>query len=258
VGMRDASGVREGSVFIQDSFDPVRPPTDFGPDPVHHYFFFETGILIVLVIAAIWILSAIYGSANFKAARQPRDAVQKRVDRVVRVMADAARANQSSQLKLAEEAKAAIDSQFAASLRLSQELNKVVGPLNKALEGVREDDAPIKPISGPSTVLGGTVINIAVGGGAGVGPENVTAGTAVAAPAEVKVEGAAEGAGMMSPDERSAAIWTAVQRLFNAWKNKTAIVAAVHAAQAQLVSSPAWEPPYDQLPPNDPRRRSMR
>jgi hypothetical protein len=257
--MRDAVGVREGSVFIQDSFDTVRPPSDFGPEPVHHYMFFESGILIVLVIAAIWILSAIYGSANFRAAREPRDAVQKRVDRVVKAMADAARANQSSQLKLAEEAKAAIDSQFAASLRLSQELNKVVGPLNKALEGVREDDAPIRPISGPSTVMGGTVINIAVGGGAGVGPENVTAGTAVAAaPAEVKVDGAAAGPEMMSPDEKSAAIWTAVQRLFNAWKNKTAIVAAVHAAQAQLVSSPPWEPPFDRLAPNDPRRGPVR
>ncbi len=241
-------------MFIQDSYDAVPPPSDFGPEPIHHHFFFDTGILIVLVIVAIWILSAFYNSANYRAARQPRDAVQKRVDRVAKVMAEAARANQSNQVKLAEEAKAAIDSQFPAALRLSQELNKVVGPLNKALEGVREDDAPIKPLTGPSTVLGGTVINIAVGGGTGVGPETVTAG-AVAAPAEVGGEGAPGGPEMMSADERSAAVWTAVQRLFNAWKNKSAIVAAFHAAQAQLIASPVWEPPYDRLAPNDPRRR---
>ena len=250
--------MREGSVFIQDSYDAVPPPSDFGPDPVPHHFFFDTGILIVLVIAAIWILSAIYGNENFRAARRPRDAVQRRVDRVVKAMADAARANQTNQVKLAEEARAAIDSQFSASLRLSQELNKIIGPLNKALEGVREDDAPIRPLTGPSTVMGGgTVINIAVGGGTGVGPETVTAGpAAVAVPGEVKVESVA-GSEVMSEDERSSAIWTAVQRLFNAWKNKTAVVAAFHAAQTQLMSSPSWEPPLDELLANDPRRRQL-
>ncbi len=243
-------------MFIQDSYDAVPPPSDFGPDPIHHHFFFETGILIVLVIVSIWILSAIYGNANFRAARRPRDAVQQRVDRVAKAMADAARANQINQLKLAEDARAAIDSQFSASLRLSQELNKVVGPLTKALEGVREDDAPIKPLTGPSVVAGGTVINIAVGGGAGA--EAVAAGpVAAATPAEVKVDAAA-GPEMMSSEERSAALWTAVQRLFNAWKNKAAVVAAFHAAQTQLMSSPVWEPPYDRLPPNDPRRGQIR
>jgi hypothetical protein len=241
-------------VFIQD-YDSVPPPSDFAPDPVHHHFFFETGILIVLVVVAIWILSAIYGNANFRAARQPRDAVQRRVDRVVRAMADAARANQASQVKLAEEAKAAIDSQFAASLRLSQELNKVVGPLNKALEGVREEEAPIRPITGPSTVTGGTVINIAVGGGAGLGPETVTAGpAAVAAPGGEHAEMTA-GPEMMGEDERRSAVWMAVQRLFNAWKNKAAIVAAFHAAQAQLMLSPSWEPPVDELAAAELRRR---
>ena len=240
-------------MFIQD-YDAVPPPSDFAPDPVQHHFFFETGILIVLVVVAIWILSAIYGSENFRAARRPRDAVQRRVDRVVKAMAEAARANQASQLKLAQEAKAAIDSQFSASLKLSQELNKVIGPLNKALEGVREDEATIKPITGPSVVTGGTVINIAVGGGAGAGPETVTAGPVTAvAPGEIKVEAAPPE--MMSDEERRLAIWTAVQRLFNAWKNKSAIVAAFHAAQSQLMSSAPWEPPLDELAANDPRRR---
>ncbi len=243
-------------MIIQDSYDTVPPPSDFGPDPVPHHFFFDTGILIVLVIAAIWILSAIYGNENFRAARRPRDAVQRRVDRVVKAMADAARANQTHQVKLAEEASAAIDSQFSASLKLSQELNKVIGPLNKALEGLREDDAPIKPLTGPSTIMGGaTVINIAVGGG-GTGAEAVAAGPVAALPvSEIKLEGAPAGAEMMSEDERSAAVWMAVQRLFNAWKNRSAVAAAFHAAQAQLMLSPTWEPPWDRLPPNDPRRR---
>lgn len=242
-------------MFIQD-YDSVPPPSDFAPDPVQHHFFFETGILIVLVVVAIWILSAIYGNENFRAARRPRDAVQRRVDRVVKTMADAARANQASQVKLAEEAKAAIDSQFAASLKLSQELNKVVGPLNKALEGLREEEAPIKPITGPSTVTGGaTVINIAVGGGSGSGPETVTAGPLTTF---VPGEGQADipaGPEMMSEDERRSAVWMAVQRLFNAWKNKAAIVAAFHAAQAQLMLSPSWEPPVDEVAAADLRRR---
>ncbi len=241
-------------MYIQD-YDTVPPPSDFGPDPVPHHFFFDTGILIVLVIAAIWILSAIYNKENFRAARRPRDAVQRRVDRVVKAMAEAARANQASQLKLAEEVKAVIDSQFSASLKLSQELNKYVGPLNKALEGTREEEAPIKPLTGPSTIMGGaTVINIAVGGGTGAGPETVTAGpAAVAVPGEIKLE-TATGPERMSEADHRAAIWSAVQRLFNAWKNKAAIVAAFHAAQAQLMLSPPWEPPFERLPPNDPRR----
>ncbi len=240
-------------MFIQD-YDAVPPPSDFGPDPIQHHYFFETGILIVLVIAAIWILSAIYGGENFRAARRPRDAVQRRVDRAVKAMADAARANQASQEKLALEAKQAINEQFKASLELSQALNKAIGPLNKALEGVREDEAPIKAITGPSVVTGGTVINIAVGGGAGVGPENVTAGPVTAvSPAEIKAEVLPPE--MMSAEERRLAIWTAVQRLFNAWKNKSAIVAAFHAAQTQLMSSAPWEPPLDELVANDPRRR---
>ncbi len=241
-------------MFIQD-YDAVPPPSDFAPEPIHHHFFFETGILIVLVIVAIWILSAIYGGENYRAARRPRDAVQRRVDRVVKAMADAARANQVNQIKLAEDANAAIESQFSATLKLSKELNKVIGPLNKALEGVREDEAPIKALTGPSTVLGGTVINIAVGGGTGIGPETVTAGPVTAvAPGEAGVEASAEPM-MMSEEERSSALWTAVQRLFNAWKNKTAIVAAFHSAQAQLMSSPSWEPPIDELAAADLRRR---
>ncbi len=239
-------------MFIQD-YDTAPPPSDFAPDIVPHHYFFEDGILIVVVIAAVWILWAIYGSENFRAARRPRDAVQRRVDRAVKAMADAARANQASQEKLALEAKSAINEQFKASLELSQALNKAIGPLNKALEGLREDEAPIKAITGPSLVTGGTVINIAVGGGTGTGPETVTAGPATAVlPGEIKVEGALPE--MMSAEERRLAVWTAVQRLFNAWKNKSAIVAAFHAAQTQLMSSAPWEPPLDELIGRDPRR----
>ncbi|MGZ3298061.1 MAG: hypothetical protein ACXU8O_03505, partial [Asticcacaulis sp.] len=223
---------------VQDTFD-APPPSDFAAAPIHHYYFFETGILIVLIIAGIWILSAIYGNANFRAARQPQDAVKKRVDRVVKAMAEAARANQTNQVKLAEEVKAAVDKQFSATLKLSEALNKAIGPLNKALEGTREEDAPIRALTGPSTVTGGTVINIAVSGN-----ESVAAGP-VAAMAAPSVAPAPNGTPAepeaMSPDERSAALWTAVQRLFNAWKNKTAIIAAFHSAQAQLTASPLWE-----------------
>jgi len=243
-------------VFIQDAYDTVQPPSDFAPEPVHHilfFGFFGDGVLIVLIVAAIWILTAIYGSANFRAARQPRDAVQKRVDRVVKAMGEAARASQANQMRLAREAEEAARSQFKASLELSKRLDDVIGPLNKALEGMREEEAHIKPLTGPSTVMGGTVINIAVGGGAGIGHETVTAG-AVAASAEVKAEGAG-GPEMMSEEEHSLAVWTAIQRLYNAWRNKSAIVAALHAAQAQLMSQPAWEPPLDELAAHDPRRR---
>ncbi len=237
-------------MFIQDSFDTVPPPSDFGPEPSHHHAFFETGILIVLVVVAIWILSRVYNDANFRAARRPKDAVTQRVDRVAKAMADAARANQNNQIMLAVDAKSAIDKQFAACLKLSEELNKAIGPLNKALEGLKEEDAPIKPLHGASTINGGTVINIAVGGN-GNGVESVGAGpalgsTPVPLPGETPPPAGAE---TMTPEEKSAALWTAVQRIFNAWKNRTAIVAAFHAAQAQLTASPLWQPPIEEMHP---------
>lgn len=236
-------------MFIQDSFDTVPPPSDFGPEPSHHHAFFETGILIVLVVVAIWILSRVYNDANFRAARRPKDAVTQRVDRVAKAMSDAARANQSNQVMLAVDAKTAIDKQFAACLRLSEELNKHIGPLNKALEGMKEEDAPIRPIHGPSTVSGGTVINIAVGGSGNV--ESSGGSAAVLGSTPVPLPGGAPHPTPepMTPEEKSAALWTAVQRIFNAWKNRTAIVAAFHAAQAQLTASPLWQPPPEEMHP---------
>ncbi len=50
----------------------------------------------------------------------------------------------------------------------------------------------------------------------------------------------------MSADEKSEAIWKAVQKLFNYWKNMSAVATAFRAAQAQLMASPAWEDPREE------------
>lgn len=222
---------------MDDRFD-APPVADF-PSEVsgHHDFLFWTAVTICLIVLAS-ILTIVFKNAQRDASGGVGSAIDKRVDAVKKLLSVAAKAGPDDQVEKAEKARAAIAENFQQTLKLSAELNKVVGKLNTAIEGTKEE--VYKPKGATPAAMGGTVINIAVNASE---VQPVAAAPVPAAPTLAASEKVP-----MSADEKSEAIWKAVQKLFNYWKNMSAVATAFRAAQAQLMASPAWEDPREEGP----------
>lgn len=220
---------------MDDKFDspPVADfPTDIGG---HHDFLFWTAVTVCLIVLAS-VLTIVFKNAQRDASGGVGGAIDRRIDAVKKLLSAAAKAGPDDQVEKAEKARAAIGENFQHTLKLSAELNKVVGKLNTAIDGTREE--VFKPKGAMPAAMGGTVINIAVNASEvqPMAPAPAPAASVEAAPEKVP----------MSADEKSEAIWKAVQKLFNYWKNMSAVATAFRAAQTQLMTSPAWEDPREE------------
>lgn len=227
---------------MQQDFDQA-PSTlnDFPADPLisHDWMFWLIACVVVAGLAAIIVFVIKIAERDVK--DRVGKAVDKKIDGVVKALSAAARAGSDTQLGTALAARKAIDDNFGKTLALSADLSKVIGKLNTALEGTKEEVAKPKA---PELAAGGTVINIAVNDGVTAAAPAPDAGPyAAPAPAADKpVE-------PMTQGEQREAVWLAIDRLFNYWKNASTVTAAFRAAQQQLMELPAWVPPRELLPP---------
>ncbi len=226
---------------MDDRFD-AQPVADFPTEAVgNHDFLFWTAVTVCLIVLAS-ILTVVFKNAQRDASGGGGNAIDKRIDAVKKLLSAAARAAPGEQIEKAEAARAAITENFQHTLKLSAELNKVVGKLNTAIDGTKEE--VFKPGNGGAAALGGTVINIAVNNHSDGQPQAIAGGAAATSvPSVSTVEKVP-----MSADEKSEAVWKAVQKLFNYWKNMSAVATAFRAAQAQLMASPRWEDPREEGP----------
>ncbi len=218
---------------MDDKFD-AQPVADFPTEvAANHDFLFWTAVTICLIVLAS-ILTVVFKNAHRDAAGGVGGAIDRRIDSVKKLLSAAARATPAEQIEKAVAARSAIADNFQHTLKLSAELNKVVGKLNTAIDGTKEE--VFKPKAGtPAATEAGTVsINVAVNG---IVP--------VAAAPALAVEAAPDKV-TMSAEEKSESVWKAVQKLFNYWKNMSAVSTAFRAAQAQLMASPRWEDPREE------------
>jgi hypothetical protein len=221
---------------MDDKFDSA-PVADFPTEAGgHHDVLFWTAVTVCLIVLAS-ILTIVFKNAQRDASGGVGSAIDRRVDAVKKLLSAAAKAGPDDQVEKAEKARAAIAENFQHTLRLSAELNKVAGKLNTAIEGTKEE--VFKPKGAVPAAMGGPVINIAVNA------SEVQPVAAAPAPAATPGDAVPEKVAM-SADEKSEAIWKAVQKLFNYWKNMSAVATAFRAAQAQLMASPAWEDPREE------------
>jgi len=226
---------------MSDRFDSPAV-SDFPTDPAaNHDVLFWIVITVGLIVLASF-LTVWFKRSERKAGLGISDAIDARATVVFKALANAAKATRGEQIAKAEEAKASVHEQFGNTLDLSAKLSKVVGKLNGAIEGTR-DELYKGGGTGPSHVSGGTIINIAVNGS---GDAQAVASPYSAAPAPAPSGPAPKVP--MTPDEKSESVWKAVQKLFNHWKNRAAVIAAFRAAQQQLMASPAWEDPREDEP----------
>lgn len=225
---------------MQDGFDaPSAALSDFPSDPVVHHHVLAWLSVAALLVVATATLTLVYKSAERMARNRLGDGVDARVKAVRKTLEAAARARAGDQVERAQAARAALREHFGGVLELSAHLGKATDGLNKALEGMREEDA--KPSSG-GAVHGGTVINIAVANGA-------------AAPMPGPAEPAPESHAESPPESQTDALWRAVQKLFAYWSHMNVVAAAFRAAQTQLLQSPVWTAPHETPPPEAPRFR---
>ena len=227
---------------MQDRFDSP-PISDFPADPVMHYDLLFWAAATVCLIVFACVLTLMYKKAERRMGFGAGDAIDQRVKAVMKVLSGAAKAGFDDQATRAEDSLKAVNDQFGRTLSLASDLSKAVSKLNTAVDGTKEELFKGHGVGG--VMAGGTVINIAVNSNSDGAPL-AAAGTAVA-PGFVTAEAAAEKV-PMSPMEKSEAVWKAIQKLFNYWKNLSAVTAAFRAAQQQLMASPEWkDPPEDEL-----------
>lgn len=213
------------------------PPSlnDFPVDPVSNYDPFIWGgltlALVILVGVAIWLFKRAEHNVTRGAA------IDARAKAVMKFLSPSAKASERDQVQSAINSRKAVEEQFGATLKLSQFLNKISTDLNGAVEGTEKKPYAAKGGAAPAQMSGGTFINIMVGADG----QPVAAAPAAPAPA-AKAEKVP-----MSPDEHKAAIWFAVQKLFDYWKNLNVVTEAYRAAQRQLDESPPWSPPEDEV-----------
>lgn len=234
---------------MQDGFDaPSAALSDFPSDPVVHHHVLAWLSVAALLVVATATLTLVYKSAERMARNRLGDGVDARVKAVRKTLEAAARARAGDQVERAQAARAALREHFGGVLELSAHLGKATDGLNKALEGMREEDA--KPSSG-GVVHGGTVINIAVANGSAAPMPALGPGPASAEPAP---ESHAES----PPESQTDALWRAVQKLFAYWSHMNVVAAAFRAAQTQLLQSPVWTAPHETPPPEAPPRFRFR
>ncbi|EGF89262.1 hypothetical protein ABI_46100 [Asticcacaulis biprosthecium C19] len=213
-------------------------PSDFPSDPVFQWDLmlgFVGLVLLALVLAGLFIFFQRLGRQMV--LREADDAIVKKSDLISKALSRAARAPRDQQEARLGEAVGEIDKHFGATLKAAADISKAVGGVSGALEGLK-DGAPASGLfPNGSHVHGNTIINIAVNngemvnGGPGGGP---IGGQPVPASAP-DVE--------MTPRERHEIVWEAIQRLFDYWKFRSAVVTQLRAVRQQLDHSPSWEAP---------------
>lgn len=231
---------------MHDNIDaPAAAPSDFPTDPVIHSDLLAWSLLTVCLVILACVLTIVFKEGEKHMARNLGDTIDKKVRYVLKFIWRGAQARQDDQIRQTEETVTHIRKSFGATLSLSEDLSKIVGKLNTALEGMREEEVKPKPATHGNAMSGGTVINIAVNQG------GVVAGEPVAAGATPHTESAGEVKPeldkTLTPDEQSEAIWKSIQRLFSYWKNLNVVTAALRSAQQQLMFSPPFEWPREEL-----------
>lgn len=214
---------------MDDRFDsPALSDFPSDPPPNHDLliWLFITLFLVALVAALVVV---------FKRAERHggSSAIEKRAKAVMEFLSPGAKASLDGQIDTAIKSRAAIEAQFGETLKLSHALSKIAGQLNGAVEGTEKKAYTPKGAAGPAQINGGTYINIAIGADGQLQPQP-------APPPAAKAEKVP-----MSPEEQSTAIWFAVQKLFDYWKNLMVVTESYRTALRQLSDSPAWEPPEE-------------
>lgn len=206
--------------------------SDFPADapPSHDWVVWLLTVLFVVGLTAVLVI--VFKRAERRAASGA--AIDERAKAVMHFLSPGAKAPMNSQIDMAIKSRAAIESQFGETLKLSNALSKITGQLNGAVEGTDKKPYVPKGAGGPAQINGGTYINIAIGADGQLQP--AAAPPAAAAKAE-KVP--------MTPEEQSTAIWFAVQKLFDYWKNLMVVTESYRAALRQLTDSPPWVPPQE-------------
>jgi len=226
---------------MQDGFDsPPAAPSDFPPDPVIHYHILAWLTLLVIAVVAACVFTLVYKSAEKSVRGRLGDGIDARVKAVRVALEAAAQAKSSDQFELARAAQAALEEHFGRTRALGLELGKAAEGLNKALEGLREEDVkPRAEHAGAAMAHGGTIINIAVGSAqtSALPGSNAHEGS-VSLPE--KLPDAA-----LNAEAHSELLWRAVQKLFAYWSNMHVVATAFRAAQQQLLHSAAWIMPLE-------------
>ncbi|MBP2161399.1 MULTISPECIES: hypothetical protein [Asticcacaulis] len=210
--------------------------SDFPADapPSHDWVLWLLTVLFLVALTAA--LVVVFKRAERRAGSGA--AIDERAKAVMHFLSPGAKAPMNSQIDMAIKSRAAIEAQFGETLKLSNALSKITGQLNGAVEGTDKKPYVAKGAGGPAQINGGTYINISIGADGQVQP--VAPPPAAAAKAE-KV--------MMTPEEQSTAIWFAVQKLFDYWKNLMVVTESYRAALRQLTDSPPWVPPEPPVAP---------
>ncbi|ESQ91982.1 hypothetical protein ABAC460_03535 [Asticcacaulis sp. AC460] len=214
-------------------------PSDFPSDPVFQWDLmlgFVGLVLLALVLAGLFIFFQRLGRQMV--LREADDAIVKKADLVSKALSRAARAPRDQQEAKLAEAVGELDKHFGATLAAAAGVSKAIGAVNTSLEGLTEGAPQANGLfPNGSHVQGNTIINIAVNNGEmsngnpGVPP---IGGQPAAAPApDIEV----------TPRERHEIVWEAIQRLFDYWKFRSAVVAQLRAVRQQLDHSPSWEAP---------------
>lgn len=215
-------------------------PSDFPSDPIFQWDLmlgFVGLVLLVLVLAGLFIFFQRLGRQMV--LREADDAIVKKADLVSKALSRAARAPRDQQEAKLGEAIEEVDKHFGATLKAAADISKAVGGINGSLEGlVKKDTAPANGLfPNGSHVHGNTIINIAVNNG------EVSNGQPGGAPLGAHPAPAPASDIEITPREKREIVWEAIQRLFDYWKFRSAVVAQLRAVRQQLDHSPSWEPP---------------
>jgi hypothetical protein len=206
--------------------------SDFPADapPSHDWIFWLLSVLFMIGLTVALVI--IFKRAERRAVSGA--AIDERAKAVMHFLSPGAKANNDNQTQLAINSKTAVEAQFGKTLELSNALAKITGQLNSAVEGTDKKPYVAKGAGAPAQMNGGTYINIAIGADGQVQP---VAAPPVAAGVVEKVR--------MNPEEHRTAIWFAVQKLFDYWKNLMVVTESYRAALRQLNESPPWVPPQE-------------
>lgn len=206
--------------------------SDFPTDVPPNYDWIMWLLITACLVVFGCILSFRYMRASSRS--QKSVAIDTRARAVMEVLSPGAKAAKGNLVEAAGACNDAVKAQFKDTLALSVALNKVMSGLNGAIEGTKKEAyAPKSPLV-PGQMTGGTIINIAIG--ADGKPLADTPAPALDMPA-ARIR--------MSPEEQQSAIWLAVQKLFDYWKNLSVVTEAYKAAQRQLCEADRWVPPEE-------------
>lgn len=208
-------------------------PSDFPSDPIFPWEM-VLGVLGLFLLAFVLFGLFIFFQrlGRQMVVREYEDAIVKKADLVSKALSDAARATSVHQEDKLRVAVQVIDDTFGKTLTAAAQIGGAAGKVTKGVEGKKVIDAKAAGLfPNGAHVHGNTIINIAVNNG------EVAQGAPPAAGA------VAEPAPDLTPQEKHEIVWEAIQRIFDYWKYKSSVVAAMRAVRQQLDTSPPWSPP---------------